>query len=329
MNANVLPLFPLKNSPLSVLKPKATEVRFSGAQKAPKPTIYDDPMSIDFDVPVTPDSVRQLKQGLLKISAAKEQLGGTIKLFISSPGGQVDAGNRIMDMITQLRVPVDTIVDGGTAASMGGFLFLAGDRRIMTPNARIMVHPPNVTLPGNVPFSEPDLVNMAKEINRTRIKGEHYISKRTGLSKDEAHDLMNTENYLDPLKALKLGFATHLLVDDGAITKESIKTLSDEEIDRRDVAQDYDGLEIFDFDPGLPDRNKIAMLQAQQQNPQLAQQLRQQLAAQRSQAPQGPQGPGQSEQTELEYASDKPAVAASKADYQIIWPSAPTIDFEA
>lgn len=329
MNTNVLPFMPLsknaQNSPLSAVKPAVSELKFAGdapaEAKQPKPTIYDDPMAFDFDVPVTPETVRQLKQGLLKLAATKEKVGGTVKVFISSPGGQVDAGNRIIDMITQLRAPVDTIVDGGTAASMGGFLFLAGDRRIMTPNARIMVHPPNVTLPGNVPFSEPDLMNMAKQINRTRIKGEHYIAKRTGLSKDEAHELMNTENYLDPLQALKLGFATHVLIEDGALTKASIQGLSDDEIEMRDIKQDYDGLEVFDFDPGLSDPRKIAALQAAQ-NPQMMQQmLRQQAQRAQGQPPAGkPEGPGQQEQ---------PTVAAHAGDFEIIYPDAPKIDFNA
>lgn len=237
-------------------------LKFQGAFDSK--SLYDD-AAIDFSMPVTSETVGQLKQALLQFAKQKSQLGGSVKLFIHSPGGEVSSGNRILDLIDQLDAPVDTIVDGGMAASMGSFLFLAGKRRIMTPSGQLMVHPPNLTFPGNVPLSEPDLSSLAANASRTRKRGEHYIAKKTGLPVDEVSKMMDRETYIEPLKALKLGFATHVLVGNGrALVKESVQHLSDQEIDERDLTKNYDDLDTVPFDPMNADPDKIRALQQRQ-----------------------------------------------------------------
>lgn len=55
-----------------------------------------------------------------------------IKLYINSPGGEVDAGLAIYDTMQFVRAPVSTIVIG-MAASMAAVILAAGRRAAATP----------------------------------------------------------------------------------------------------------------------------------------------------------------------------------------------------
>ena len=64
-------------------------------------------------------------------------------MLISSPGGHVESGDAIHDMIRFVRAPVTTI-GSGWVASAGAHIFLAGakDRRFCRPNTRFLLHQP-------------------------------------------------------------------------------------------------------------------------------------------------------------------------------------------
>lgn len=272
--------------------------------------IYGD-SPIDFDQPVTGDTVRQLKKALLEASAARKALGGSVKLLIHSPGGDVSSGSRILDLVSHLKseTPLDTIIDGGQAASMGSILFLMGDRRIMTPSGRLMVHPPMIVLPERTPLKEPDLQDLSKELNRVRTRMDHYIAKRTGLNIDDVQTMTNKDTYIEPLKALQLGFATHLLLNkDDVLTQDSVKGLSDEEIDRRDLTQDYDGLEVSRFDLQGIDPRKFEEIKMRQ--------MQDMMRASRPGGPTGPQGSGfpGGPRSESEFEAPEKATAEGKSD---------------
>ena len=64
-----------------------------------------------------------------------------IYLYISSPGGIIDTGFELFDIIQMSRAPVITI--GAFAASMATVVFNAGTERLLTPNARVMLHLPS------------------------------------------------------------------------------------------------------------------------------------------------------------------------------------------
>ena len=61
--------------------------------------------------------------------------------MVSSPGGHVESGDAIHDMIRFVRAPVTTI-GSGWVASAGTHIFLAAPptRRVCLPNTRFMIH---------------------------------------------------------------------------------------------------------------------------------------------------------------------------------------------
>ena len=60
-----------------------------------------------------------------------------------APGGSVDSGLAIYDTIRMMSSPVTTVV-AGMAASMGSIVFLAGEKRIMLPHSRLLIHDPYI-----------------------------------------------------------------------------------------------------------------------------------------------------------------------------------------
>ena len=83
---------------------------------------------------------RQTCERLILLAQESE---APIQLLISSPGGHVESGDAIHDMIRFVRAPVTTI-GSGWVASAGTHIFLAApkDRRVCLPNTRFMIHQP-------------------------------------------------------------------------------------------------------------------------------------------------------------------------------------------
>ena len=71
----------------------------------------------------------------------QEDAQAPIRMFINSPGGEVQSGLALYDVMQALNCPVNTICLG-MAASMAALIFVSGARREMLPHSRIMIHDP-------------------------------------------------------------------------------------------------------------------------------------------------------------------------------------------
>ena len=112
-----------------------------------------------------------------RLLALSEQSDAPITLLVSSPGGHVESGDAIHDMIRFVRAPVTT-VGSGWVASAGCHVFLAApkERRLCLPNTRFMIHQPA----GGAGGQATDIAIQAKEILRTRERIARVIAVQTG-----------------------------------------------------------------------------------------------------------------------------------------------------
>jgi ATP-dependent Clp protease protease subunit len=132
-----------------------------------------------------------------------------IDLYINSPGGSVDAGMAIYDTMQFIKPKVRTICVG-MAASMGALLLTAGaaGKRMILPNARVMIHQPS----GGSQGMAADIEIQAKEILRMRERLNNILAHHTGkplevISKDVDRDFwMNAE------EAKEYGIVDQILV---------------------------------------------------------------------------------------------------------------------
>lgn len=89
--------------------------------------------------PVDAGSCAVLIRSLLYLQ--QEDAQAPIRMFINSPGGEVQSGLALYDVMQALNCPVNTICLG-MAASMAALIFVSGARREMLPHSRIMIHDP-------------------------------------------------------------------------------------------------------------------------------------------------------------------------------------------
>ena len=88
---------------------------------------------------ITPDSAYSLIRQLRWLE--REDPAGEITLLINSPGGSVNSGLAVYDVMRSLSCPVRTVC-GGMAASMAAIRFAAGSRREILPHGTVMIHDP-------------------------------------------------------------------------------------------------------------------------------------------------------------------------------------------
>lgn len=120
-----------------------------------------------------------------------------IKIFIDSPGGDVDAGFAIFDMARFVK-PKVFMIGMGLVASAGALILLAvpRERRLGLPNSHYLIHQPLSGLRGVAT----DIEIHAKELEKTRDRINVIIAEATGQSlervtKDTDRDYwMNAED---------------------------------------------------------------------------------------------------------------------------------------
>ncbi len=142
---------------------------------------------------VDKDLAEKVVTQLLLLEAAGDD---PIKVFIDSPGGDVDAGYAIFDMIRFVKPEVYTI-GMGLVASAGALILLAApkERRLGFPNSHYLIHQPLSGIRGVAT----EIEIHAKELEKLRLKLNLLISEETGqditkVGKDTDRDFwMNAE----------------------------------------------------------------------------------------------------------------------------------------
>jgi ATP-dependent Clp protease, protease subunit len=110
---------------------------------------------------------------------------GEIKVVVSSPGGHVESGDAIFDMIRFVK-PQVKIIGTGWVGSIAAHIYLAADKanRLCTPNTRFLLHQPF----GGVRGQASDIEIEAEEILKMRGRINAIIAQETGQPLDKVND---------------------------------------------------------------------------------------------------------------------------------------------
>lgn len=132
-----------------------------------------------------------------------------ITLVFNSPGGSVIDGFALWDYLSWLKREGHhlTTVCQGMAASMGGILFMAGDRRIMGAESVILVHEISFGAGGKIGDVE-DSVEFAKMLTKRVLNIFAAKTKMTAAQIDRRWK--RKDWWLDSDEALKLGFCDEI-----------------------------------------------------------------------------------------------------------------------
>jgi ATP-dependent Clp protease protease subunit len=131
-----------------------------------------------------------------------------ITMLISSPGGHVESGDAIHDMINFVSAPVFT-VGTGWVASAAAHIFLAPprERRLCLPNTRFMIHQPA----GGAGGRAADIAIQAREILKIRERIAAVIAERTGQPIDKVRADIDRDYWMSAEESIEYGLVSRIV----------------------------------------------------------------------------------------------------------------------
>ena len=149
----------------------------------------------------------KLVKDLLVLEADSQE---PIKLYINSPGGDVDSGFAIYDMIRFISCPV-TIIGMGLVASAAALVLLAvpAERRIGLPNSSYLIHQPLSEMKGNAT----DIEIHALQLEKIKAKINKIISEETGKSLEKVSHDTDRDYWLDANEAVQYGLISRIVTN--------------------------------------------------------------------------------------------------------------------
>jgi ATP-dependent Clp protease, protease subunit len=131
-----------------------------------------------------------------------------ISLYINSPGGVIYAGLGIYDAMQYVRCDVQTICFG-VGMSMGALLLAGGavGKRMVLPNARVLIHQPS----GGFQGQSSDIEIHAREVIAQRRRIDEIYARHTGRSLEELHRDQERDNFLSAEEAVEYGLADRIV----------------------------------------------------------------------------------------------------------------------
>ena len=129
-----------------------------------------------------------------------------IKLFITSPGGDLDTTFLFYDVVKRIKSPVITI--GDYCASAAAILLAAGSKRYLSPHAKVMLHLPAGQMGGDA--RDWDIQHKQMEKYRNRVV-DILIECGARKSKDEILSDIDRDYWMEPEEAIDYGLADEIL----------------------------------------------------------------------------------------------------------------------
>lgn len=131
-----------------------------------------------------------------------------IYMYIDSPGGDVDAGFAIFDMIRYVKAPV-YLIGMGLIASAATLVLLAveKDHRLGLPNSRYLIHQPL----GGMRGVATDIEIYAKDMEKIRAKLNKLIADETGTPLEQVTKDTERDYWLDSEEAVKYGLISKII----------------------------------------------------------------------------------------------------------------------
>ena len=139
-----------------------------------------------------------------------------IYLYIDSPGGDVDAGFAIFDMIRFVKSPV-YLIGMGLIASAATLILLSvpKERRLGLPNSRYLIHQPL----GGMRGVATDIEIYAKDMEKIRAKLNKIIADGTGTALEQVTKDTDRDYWLDADEAVKYGLISSIITTRSELKK--------------------------------------------------------------------------------------------------------------
>jgi len=131
-----------------------------------------------------------------------------ITIFIGSPGGHVESGDTIFDMIRFIK-PVVRTVGTGWVGSIATHIYLAPpkENRFALPNTRFLIHQPSGGFGGDAS----DIAIQAREIIKTRERINQTIAEQTGQPLAKVADDTDRDYWMSTEESVAYGLVGRII----------------------------------------------------------------------------------------------------------------------
>ena len=158
---------------------------------------------------ITQELARDVTARLLALSHVSKE---PINVIVCSPGGHVESGDMIHDMIRFIAAPV-RMIGVGWVASAGALIYISvpKERRFCLPNTRFLLHQPS----GGAGGPATDIEIQAREIIKMRDRLNQMFADATGQSLAKIEKDTDRDYWMGPDEAIKYGLVEKVITSVG------------------------------------------------------------------------------------------------------------------
>ncbi len=150
-----------------------------------------------------------------QLVALSGESSAPINVLVCSPGGHVESGDVIHDIIRFIEAPVNMIGSGWVgSAAVNVFLSVPKERRYCLTNTRFLIHQPS----GGVGGKASDIAIQAREIILVRERIAALIAKETGQTLEKVLDDIDRDFWMSAKEAIEYGLVSKSIVSEKELT---------------------------------------------------------------------------------------------------------------
>jgi len=158
--------------------------------------------------------------GIISVDPSPRQLLGAldslshnpIKIFITSPGGDLDSTFLLYDVMKRVQSPIITI--GDYCASAAAIILAAGSKRYLSPHSKVMLHLPAGQMGGDA--RDWDIQHKQMEKYRNRVV-DILIECGAKKSHNEILNDIDRDYWMEPGEAIIYGLADEIITQEAWI----------------------------------------------------------------------------------------------------------------
>lgn len=141
-----------------------------------------------------------------------------IDVWINSPGGEINAGLMMYDIIQTCQTPI-RLVCMGRAYSMAAVLFASGRHgRYMLPNSELMLHEP--LLGNRVAGNSSSIKSISDSLLQTKQRLNRILAKHTGKTEEEIDEATRFDHYFQADESISFGLCDKITTFDHLMKEE-------------------------------------------------------------------------------------------------------------
>jgi ATP-dependent Clp protease protease subunit len=154
---------------------------------------------------ITQELANRVCAQLIALAAASDD---DIRVFVNSPGGHVESGDSIHDMVQFIK-PKVWMIGTGWVASAGALIYVGvpKERRLCLPNTRFLLHQPS----GGTRGMASDIEIQAREIIRMNERLNRIFAEATGQPVEKIAKDTDRDYWLSAEEAKDYGLVSRII----------------------------------------------------------------------------------------------------------------------